>query len=240
MPFAWTSSFNNWYLQEFIGQALMSNTSEPLPPITADNYPLALGDSEVEVGDADAIGNDNYDEELDEELGDTALPSDYMEACGPGAKARQVPLWALEWKYLLRLLTVPTYYPLFFQGPDDSVSRSIVPAHVAFQVVERAPSLRTMKPWKVVVQDLAPDKEKYAYIIHQLEEQYKLDQKSMFKGAPHCEAILAILHYLGKNPHEASSVYPPSHTLRLQDILYSCVWLMFFSVRGRLRSPKEI
>ena len=83
-----------------------------------------------------------------------------------------------------------------------------------------------------MVRDLVPDKDKYAYIIDQLEKQHKLDQKSKFKGAPHCEAILATLHYLAKNPHEASSVYPPPHTLRPQDILYSCVWLMFLSVRG--------
>lgn len=92
MPFAWTSSFHNWYLQEFIGQALMSSASESLPSIIANDDPPALGDSEGEVADAGA-DNGNYDEELDEELpvGDAVLPSDFMEACGHNAKARQVP-----------------------------------------------------------------------------------------------------------------------------------------------------
>ena len=58
----------------------MSNTSESLPSIIADDHPLALGDSGVEVEDADAIDNDNYGEELFEDLGDTVLPSDYTEA----------------------------------------------------------------------------------------------------------------------------------------------------------------
>ena len=240
MPFAWTSSFHTWYLREFIGQALMSSASESLPSITANGDPPALEDSEGEVADASA-DNDSYDEELDEELlvGDAVLPSDFMEACDPNPKAMQVPSWELEWKYWLRLLTVPTYYAVFFHGPGHSVPRSIVPANVTFQVIECAPPSTTMKPWRVVVRDLVPEKEKYDYIIDQLEEQYQLDEKSKFKGAPHCEAILATLHYLAKNSHE-SSVYPPSHTLRPQGILYSCMWLMFLSVRDRPRSPGEI
>ena len=139
MPFAWTSSFHNWYLQEFIGQALMSSASESLPSIIANDDPPALGDSEGEVADAGA-DNGNYDEELDEELpvGDAVLPSDFMEACGHNAKARQVPSWELEWKYWLRLPTVPTYYPFLFQGPGHSVPRSIVTANITFQVVECA------------------------------------------------------------------------------------------------------
>ena len=97
-----------------------------------------------------------------------------------------------------------------------------------------------MKPWRVVVRDLVPDKEKYGYIIDHLEKQYQLDEKSKLKGAAHCEAILATVHYLAKNPHQASSVYPPSHTLRPQGTLYSCMWLMLLSVWDRLGSPGEI
>ena len=91
-----------------------------------------------------------------------------------------------------------------------------------------------MKPWGVVVGDLVPEKEKYDYIIDLLEKQYQLDEKSKLKGAPHCEATLATLYYLAKNTHEASSVFPPSHTLHPQGILYSCMWLMFLSVWVRL------
>ena len=103
----------------------MSNTRQSFRSIIANDDPPALGNN-GEVEDADAIDNDNYDEELDEELpvGDAVLPSDFMEACGPNAKARQVPLWELEWKYWLRLLTVLTYYPFLFQGPGHSVPRS--------------------------------------------------------------------------------------------------------------------
>ncbi|KAA8914919.1 hypothetical protein FN846DRAFT_250612 [Sphaerosporella brunnea] len=88
---------------------------------------------------------------------------------------------AKEWVYWLRLVAAPLHYPFLFFA--HALSRNT--PNLYFRTLTYPPSSMDMKPWKEVVKTIYPDPEEHTVIIDD--------------GVPHCEAVLACLHYLASS-----------------------------------------
>jgi hypothetical protein len=165
---------------------------------------------------ADGAGGDvdEQDDDEDEERGGLN-PSDYIEAhtfIDP-QKPSKLAI-AKEWVYWLRLVAAPLHYPFLFFA--HGLSRNT--PNLSFRFLTYPPSSMDMKPWKEVLKTIYPDPAEHTVIIQDVIKTYGhpagsnmiSDPNFSFKGVPHCEAVLACLHYLASSGESVDPVCPPS------------------------------
>jgi len=112
--------------------------------------------------------------------------------------------------YWLRLVSAPMHYvrDTFVNPLGEKVP------NLQMHVVSFPPAAAELKPWKEVIQNLYPESADSTHIIKSILEDYGntakpniiSDPDYKFRGAVHCEAALASLHYLanyGKNSEKA-------------------------------------
>jgi hypothetical protein len=101
----------------------------------------------------------------------------------------------------------------------NTVIRQYAMKNIEFQVVEYPRSSLKLQPWREVIKTLYSDnEEKAGSTIEELEKRYSLGgshnqqnfpnlvsaQECKFSGTPHCEAMLAVAHFLSRHGKDGS------------------------------------
>jgi hypothetical protein len=151
----------------------------------------------------------------DEDLFYADTASEHVEVAmegnlGPGM-ASQVLAW-------LRLISATLHYTQVLGSSTKGIRRYAM-RNIQFQVVKYPRSSFQLQPWREVIKTLYSDNEKTAgTIIEELEKRYSLggshnqknvanlvlEEKWNFSGRPHCEAMLAVVHFLSQHGKDAS------------------------------------
>ncbi|KAA8902717.1 hypothetical protein FN846DRAFT_74069 [Sphaerosporella brunnea] len=210
---AWKSPLFDWYVTAYLGHSIQ--TALAADSVVADDEDHHGGGDGLKPS-ADGAGGDVDDQDDDEDEEQGGLdPSDYIEAHTSIVSQKPSKLAiAKEWVYWLRLVVAPLHYPfLFFAHP---LSRNM--PNLSFRTLTYLPSSMDMDPWKEVVKTLYPDPQDHTVIIDDVIKTYGhpasrnmiSDPNFSFKGVPHCEAVLACLHYLASSGESVDPVCPPS------------------------------
>jgi hypothetical protein len=157
------------------------------------------------------------DEEADDEdlfHADTA--SEHVEVAMEGNLGPEMASQVLAW---LRLISATLHYTWVLGSGTQGIRRYAM-RNIQFQVVKYPRSSYQLQPWREVIKTLYSDNEKTAgTIIEELEKRYSKggshnpknvanlvsEKKWNFSGRPHCEAMLAVAHFLSQHGKDAST-----------------------------------
>jgi hypothetical protein len=190
--FAWRSKFFQFYIERHLCAAFASKT-----------VPAARGPPK------EKIKKDYKERPFYADFASEYVEVTMEDNLGPGM-ASQVLAW-------LRLISATLHYTQVLWSGKTEI-RQYAMRNIEFQVVKYPRPFFQLRPWRAVIKTLYSDNEKKAgSIIKELEKRYSsggshnqdndanLVSKGQwnFSGRPHCEAMLAVAHFLSQHGRDA-------------------------------------